>query len=276
VVTGESGAGKTFGAVMAAARSADNAAVLYFSDFDGVCASAGYSLPVVGGHAGSHDEEEAFIDKVLDLVEQAVSNTLYQLKLPKEKSDRDGRRLVVVLDELGYRRDVLRVLVAMHADSGARRRCVASMSRSVQKRFRCGSVHFVAVGTSCDTKLWCFRGHADSFSAIAATAVSGREVFRGIIDAEAFRATARSADIRRCAGSICCLEGNHDTAPTSHAWSAFGHALVGNARVAALVARGIIDASDPAKTPRARDNGGTEKCHARIRRVKRPRYTLRI
>jgi hypothetical protein len=36
VVTGESGAGKTFGAVMAAAQSADNAAVLYFSDFDGV------------------------------------------------------------------------------------------------------------------------------------------------------------------------------------------------------------------------------------------------
>jgi hypothetical protein len=249
VVTGESGAGKTFGAVMAAAQSARvpgaedtrNAIVLYFSSFEDVRAIADASHNL-GSRTDS--DKEAFDRQVLDLVERAVCKTLEELKLPRDETDSDGRRVVVVLDELGSRRDVLRALCAMHAKLGVGGRDIASLSKDMRAKFHCGPVYFVAVGTGCDTALWQAGSCPDSYSTVAATPASGREVFRGIIAAEAMHDTR--ADIRRRAGSICGLDDSHDVAPTTHAWSAIGHALVGNARVAALVARGIVSDAMPA------------------------------
>jgi hypothetical protein len=267
VVTGESGAGKTFGAVMAAAQSArlsgdndtnkeqktknedtKNAVVLYFSDFTVVCAKAGPGRSL--DHlAKRNDANKVTYDReAQNLVRDAVQNTLQELKLPKEKEEQvsDGRRVVVVLDELGRERDVLRALCAMYGGSCS---AAAEMSLKLQDEFHCGPVYFVAVGTGCDTALWQAGSSHDSYSTVAATAASGREVFCGIIDTETRPGTNATGDIRtdilRRAGSICRFDGNHDTAPTTHAWSAIGHALVGNARVAALVARGIIDSAVP-------------------------------
>jgi hypothetical protein len=269
VVTGESGAGKTFGAVMAAAQSArlpdgtdsHKAVVLYFSGFDVVRASASASPSPSASTVGSPDalkkiergsskaNKEAYDGAVLKVVEDAVVNTLERLDVPTGETDNDGRRVVVVLDEMGSERDVLRALCAMHADSGAGRG-IESVSENVRKKYPCGPVYFIAVGTGCDTAVWQAGSSPASYSAIPATSASGREVFRGIIGAKikAYKHRDIHLHIQRHAASICSLkEGNHDTAPTSHAWSAIGHALVGNARVAALVARGIVEALTPKK-----------------------------
>jgi hypothetical protein len=240
---GTGSSSKTFGAVMAAAQSSRlpegkdtrNAVVLHFSGFDVACASAGRSLDNLPSR--SEATREAYDCEILKGVKLAVWNTLVQVDLTRWEADSDGRRVVVVLDDMGCQRDVLRALCTMHASSGGTRRAVELMSDEVRKKFLCGPVYFVAVGTGCDTALLQAGLHPEFYSAIVATPDSGREVFRCIVDGQAnAEAIPTTRDgIRRFAGSICPLEEGirDDTAPTSHAWSAIGHALVGNARLAA-------------------------------------------
>ena len=247
VVTGESGSGKTIGAMMGATLKEHHYGLYIASAGGGLCSP----------DAGLDDDAKRSLDTKLSeylvgaieditgvkLVDHHVcgeSQKLCTSCAGKCLASLEGSVLSVIVDEMGSNRNVLRAFlrfVDFH-----------SLTQRIKLSFGVGAVRFVAVGTGCDDVIYPAGSRPETYSTVFTRAEDGRDIWAGLMGS-----LRRTSLLSRCVcvmaagvGSGDVPEGDKDifssveAHPEGFLLVESGRALVSNARMAALIGEAVL------------------------------------
>lgn len=234
VLTGESGSGKTVASMLGSTLDEK-----HFAVYLGSAERFTFKSSDLKSDADKErvDAEKARIDAALSgFLEEWIAKSTGHSLADAGFEHSEGSVLCIILDELGSRRDVLRSYLRLASQPSGE-----AFVERIKRSFGVDSVRFVAVGTGCDDAICPAGSRPDTYSTVFTTSRDGRAIWRSLVKGrtacELWPYVCAVAGGLEVDGVVSRdVLGKVESHPEGFVSAGTGRALVGNARMAALLA----------------------------------------